>query len=273
MKRILITLLYIIVAVSPLAAQIDTLTEEVATPAEQHTPLEELSVGELWSKANNAYINNKFGRSVKLYSEIESRGLHSLPLFYNLGNGYFKQGKIAKSLLYYHRALKLDPSDADTQHNIEVAESQTKDNIEKIPQFILVEWNEAIANTFSIMGWSIISILAWGILLVSVVVFFLTKHLHRRKSSFYGALISGVVMFISTSYAISERNEVVNNREAIVMSSSLAAKSSPTSTSKDLFILHAGTKVGVISSLEGWSEIVIADGRQGWVEDKLLEEI
>ncbi len=271
MKQIVITLLYIIVAISPLAAQVDTLSEEQITQPKR--PVEELSTDELWGIANNAYINNKFSKAVKFYEEIESRGLVSQPLYYNMGNGYFKQGDVAKSLLYYHRALKFDPSDSDTRYNIEVAQAETKDNIESVPQFILVEWNEAISSSLSITCWSVISLVAWAVLVGSIILFLLSKQLTRRKRGFYGALISAIVIFISTSYAIAERNEVVNNREAIVMSQSLSAKSSPTSTSKDLFILHAGTKVGILSSLEGWSEIVIADGRQGWVEDKLLEEI
>ncbi len=271
MKRILITLLYILVAISPLAAQVDSVSE--SSHAEVVLPMAELSPEELWAKGTNAYINNNFAKAVEYYSEIESRGLHSLPLYYNLGNGYFKMGDIAHSLLYLYRAQKLDPSDGDTKYNIEVVQAQTKDKIEAIPQFILVEWNEIIGSSLSIMAWSVISLVTWCGVLAFLITFILSRQLSRRKLGFYGMLTCAVVMFISTSYAIGERDEIVDHGEAVVMSQSLSAKSSPTTTSTDLFILHAGTKVGVVSSLEGWSHIVIADGRQGWVESKLLEVI
>ncbi len=254
-------------------SDVDTLHTEQGVVASVVVPIEEMSVDELWAEANNAYINNNFKRAIKYYKAIEAQELVSVPLYYNLGNCYFKNGAIAKSLLYYHRALRLDPSDADTKYNIEVAQAETKDKIEAIPQFILAEWSEVVGSSLTIFGWSIISILAWGGILTFLIIFILSKQLSRRKMGFYGMVACGVVMFISTFYAVSEREEVVNNKEAIVMTQSLSAKSSPTTTSTDLFVLHAGTKVGVISSLDGWSQIVIADGRQGWVESKRLEVI
>ncbi len=270
MKKIFLVYLYIIVAALPAFAQIDT-TQEVHP--EEVIELGELTPDELWAKGNNAYINGNFSKAVGFYTQIEERGLASLPLYYNLGNGYFKLGETAKSLLYLHRALKLDPSDADTKYNIEVVQAGTKDNIESIPQFILVEWNEIISSSLSIVGWSVISLVSWVALLTFLIIFLLSRQLSKRKMGFYGMAISLVLMVISTTYAIGERREIVNNNEAIVMTQSLSAKSSPTTTSTDLFVLHAGTKVEVISSLEGWSKIVIADGRQGWVESKLLEVI
>ncbi len=136
-----------------------------------------------------------------------------------------------------------------------------------------MEWNEVISSSLSIVGWSVISLIAWAALLAFLIIFILSRQLSRRKMGFYGLLISGVIMFISTAYAIGERKEIIDNHEAIVMTQSLSAKSSPTTTATDLFVIHAGTKVGVISSLEGWSKIVIADGRQGWVKSELLEII
>ncbi len=270
MKRIFITLLYIIAAVTPLAAQVDSLSE---SHTEQVVPMAEISIDELWSKGTNAYVNNEFAKAVEYLSEIESRGLHSLPLYYNLGNSYFKMGDIAHSLLYLYRAQKLDSSDSDTKYNIEVVQAQTKDKIEAIPRFILAEWSDVVGSSLSIMEWSIISLVAWCGVLGFLILFILSKRLSRRKMGFYGMILSALVMFLSTSYAIGERDEIVNSDEAVVMSQSLSAKSSPTTTATELFILHAGTKVGVVSSLEGWSHIVIADGRQGWVETKLLEVI
>ena len=54
--------------------------------------------------------------------------------------------------------------------------------------------------------------------------------------------------------------------EAIVMKPVAAVKSSPSSeSSKDLFILHEGTKVTIIDQVGNWNNISLADGRQGWL--------
>ena len=53
-----------------------------------------------------------------------------------------------------------------------------------------------------------------------------------------------------------------------------AVKSSPSSeSSKDLFILHEGTKVTIIDQVGNWNNISLADGRQGWLPAMDMEII
>jgi SH3-like domain-containing protein len=53
-----------------------------------------------------------------------------------------------------------------------------------------------------------------------------------------------------------------------------SVKSSPSGeASKDLFILHEGTKVKLIDQLGTWSKVELADGRQGWMKTDDLEVI
>jgi SH3-like domain-containing protein len=61
---------------------------------------------------------------------------------------------------------------------------------------------------------------------------------------------------------------------AIVMRPVVSVKSSPSGeASTDLFILHEGTKVKVLDSVGNWSNIELADGRQGWLSSKDMELI
>ncbi len=121
MKKFFLVYLYIIGALLPTMAQSDTISTQPLQEEEVEV-VADLSPDELWAKGNNAYINGNYSKAVEYYTQIENMGLASLPLYYNLGNGYFKLGDTAKSLLYLHRAQKLDPSDADTKYNIEVVQ-------------------------------------------------------------------------------------------------------------------------------------------------------
>ena len=61
---------------------------------------------------------------------------------------------------------------------------------------------------------------------------------------------------------------------AIVMRPVVSVKSSPSAESaKDLFILHEGTRVKVLDNVSGYSQIELADGRQGWLPTPDLEII
>ena len=47
-------------------------------------------------------------------------------------------------------------------------------------------------------------------------------------------------------------------------------KSSPNTTSVDLFVLHEGTKVSILDEADGWSKIKIANGSVGWLQSDFM---
>ncbi len=58
------------------------------------------------------------------------------------------------------------------------------------------------------------------------------------------------------------------------MESAVTVKSTPAQNGTDLFILHEGTKVTVIDdTMDGWREVRVPDGKQGWVETSQIEVI
>ena len=66
----------------------------------------------------------------------------------------------------------------------------------------------------------------------------------------------------------------MNADHAIVMRPVTSVKSSPSAeASKDLFILHEGTKVKILDKVGSWSNIELADGRQGWLPSDDMELI
>ena len=82
------------------------------------------------------------------------------------------------------------------------------------------------------------------------------------------------MLFVATtSFAISSRNDILSHDEAIVMGTAISVKSSPDRSATDLFVLHEGTKVKVLTEVDEWVEVVIADGKKGWTERKNIEEI
>ncbi len=75
---------------------------------------------ELWKEANEAYTAGDYPRAIALYDSIERQGYTSAPLFYNRGNAYFKTEQIGRAILYYSRAQRLDPGDADIRYNLSI---------------------------------------------------------------------------------------------------------------------------------------------------------
>ncbi len=109
---------------------------------------------ELWTEANNNYSKANYEDALAGFKKIEELGYASPALYYNMGNTYFKLKQIGKSILYYERALKLDPSDKDALNNLQLAREFTLDRIEEVPDFILNTWIKSINYSFSSDVWA-----------------------------------------------------------------------------------------------------------------------
>lgn len=251
-----------------------TVPQQAAVPAAQSADVQAAADAEtLWTQANEAYLNSDYAGAVRLYESILDEGLFSMKLYYNLANAYFKTGEIGKSILFYKRALILSPSNDDIRHNLAIAESYTKDRIESVPEFFVKTWVRSMRNAFSCRAWTFISLGFLTLVLVLGLLYMLSQRLSARKAGFYGMLVAIVLFIVTTWFAAAERRDMIDRAEAVVMSNAAPVKSSPDNSATDLFVIHEGTSVRVVDTLDQWSEIVIADGKKGWIESSKIERI
>jgi hypothetical protein len=231
------------------------------------------SPAELWDKANTAYYNDDFVGAVALYDSIERQGVASAELYYNMGNAYFRAGKIGKSILYYNKAQELAPANADIAYNLEIANTYTRSNIEPIPQFFLRRWMHSLGSLVSGNGWAALSLVLFGVMLAGLLLFLLPLGRRVRKGGFYGGLVALVLFVFALSFAATDYKESIHSSQGVITSSSASVKSSPDNAGKDLFLIYEGAKVTVHDELNGWCEITIADGNRGWIKTTTIEMI
>ncbi len=246
-----------------------------AVPVAPDTTLaaEPLSLDTLWLRANTAYSNGDYARAVENYTAITAAGRHSAKLYYNLGNSWYKQNRLGKAILNYHKALLLNPSDEDTRYNLSMANARIVDKIDSVPEFFLKTWLRQAAMQLSSNVWAVLGLILLTLTLSGVVLWLLSNTLNLRKLGFYGGLFCLVGCLLSLFFSNYQRGRIVHDPEAIVMNLVAPVKSSPGAGSKDLFVLHEGTKVRVLERLDGWAEIGLADGNKGWILSTAIEPI
>lgn len=235
--------------------------------------VESVDIDVLWERGNRLYTAGDYNGAVASYDSIVSAGWESAPLYYNLAGAYFKAGKSGRAILNYHRAARLAPGDDDVAYNLAYAESFVKDKIDAVPQFAVSRWVVGAGNMMSADTWGVVSIVLLGVTLAALLLYLLALKRSWRKTGFVVALCSAVLMICSVALGAGARKELVGRDEAIVLSSAAVVKASPERTSKDLFILHEGTKVEVLGLFGEWSEVRIADGNEGWIRSSSIEII
>ena len=228
----------------------------------------------LWTAGVQAYTDGKFSDASAAWTSIEESGQKSAKLYYNLGNAWFKQGNYPKAILNYERALRLDPSYSDARYNLEFTNNFVQDKIEPVPEFILKSFARKICYLMSSNAWAAIFLVLFAAALVMGLLFLLGSSVGKRRVGFYCGIVLLLLSAGALSFSIWQKSDSVKTDTAIVMSPVSSVKSSPSSgSSKDLFVIHEGTKVTILDEVGSWKNIALADGRQGWITSNELEVI
>ena len=162
------------------------------------------SAEELFQKANEQYKLEQYEEAVKTYEQIEALNLTSSELYYNIGNCYYKQNKIAAAIYNYEKALLIDPLNEDAENNLVFARRSTIDNIEELPKSVMQKLDEAIVEKFSYDEWAIasviLSILACGLFLL----FYFSYSSGKKRFFFVTSVLSFLLLITTSIFAIKE---------------------------------------------------------------------
>lgn len=250
-KNILIVLAFQVVATNLLAINSDSLIQS----------------------ANSVYNQGLYDSAINTYNKVLKSGVESGELYYNLGNAYYKNNDVASAILYYEKAAKLLPNDKDIKYNLSIANSMIVDKIDKVPELFYKKWWNYFYNVLGVNAWTIFAIISFALLTAAIGLFVISRTRNYRKLWFYFGLLLLIITIFATTLASQKYYLSLNHNEAIVTTSSLTVKSSPTQNSVDLFVIHEGTKVKIIDRINDWAEIKIQNGSVGWLPESSIKEI
>ena len=224
-------------------------------------------------EADSAYARGEFQQAIKDYEALLKQGA-SADLYYNLGNAYYRTENITRAVLNYERALLLSPGDRDIRFNLQIAQSKTIDKIVPESEMFFFTWYKTLVNLMSVDGWARTSLVSLALVIILLLVYLFSDRIWLRKIGFFGGVVLLLLFVMSNVFAWQQKQNLLFRKGAIVITPSVTVKSTPANNGTDLFVLHEGTKVMITdSSMKGWKEIRIADGKEGWIESSQLEEI
>lgn len=227
----------------------------------------------LWNAAVSSYSNADYSGALDSFQALEKAGLESVELYTNIADSHFKTDNLAAAILYYERALKLDPSYKDASYNIAICRARCQDRIEQVPEFFLKTWSRNLCYCLPSNVWAILALALLALSVFLCLVWLLSRSPILRRVGFFASLACLIVFAVSLANAASQKLEYRTRDSAIVMRPVSCAKSSPAASGADLFVLHEGTKVRVLDIVGDWTNISIADGREGWILTREIEII
>lgn len=225
----------------------------------------------LFQLGNYYYENEQYENAVKNFEQLEKDFNHEY-LYLNLGNSYYRMGEIGNAVWAYEKAHSISPRDQDIIYNLNFVRSQVKDRIVPPDSFFLFSVYKAALDKTTILDIIIIG----GFLLITISLIYLIKSYlfinEKIKTFFNYALTLCLSILIWMSFDKYWRISDIN--EAIVISTSIDVRSAPIARGENvLFIIHEGTKAQITASETGWYEILLLDGKKGWVNNQYMRKI
>ncbi len=237
----------------------------------------------LTQQADSAYMNDNFAKATELYLEIASSEGTSSDLYYNLGNSYYRQGKLGKAILYYEKALRLDPFNKDARANLEFVNTKITDEPGDRGMFISNTVN-GFAQKVPANVWTGIAIATFILLLGSIALYVFTSNIAVRKTGFFGGIILLAICVIANIFAsIATRYSTSSDEAVIIVPSTLLSTSprAPKDRSEEALLLHEGTIVQIIDSVTTrmdstttkWYDVQVDNNNRAWINGNAIERI
>jgi tetratricopeptide (TPR) repeat protein len=246
-----------------------------------------------FQSANASYEAGDYARAIEDYTLVAQAGIAHPDLFYNLGNAYFKQGNLGRAVLWYERARRLAPRDADVRENLTLTRSLLRDQqlVAQPPRWrnVALAWHQETTTAESAAVATVFYLLAC--LLAILVVFRDTdvvSRLYAKLSVLSPGRLLGLdkvqdlglalalVLLVGGAFGYSAlvkaRAEQVR-ASGVVVADEVSVFSGPSRDALVQFKVHEGTVVNVRDARPGWVRVDLPGDLGGWMDETTLDRI
>jgi len=147
------------------------------------------------------------------------------------------------------------------------------DKIEPLPTFILFRVSEGFVHLIpkSYLLW--LTALLYLFCLSFLIIRILSRNQSLRRICGQISILFLILLIVFGFSLIKQIREQSEQDEAVIMAGEVLVRGAPSEVATILFDLHEGTIVHIDKISGDWYEIVLADGKVGWVEKGSLERI
>ncbi|MBL7686182.1 MAG: tetratricopeptide repeat protein [Deltaproteobacteria bacterium] len=221
-----------------------------------------------FDQANEAYFQRDFPKAIQLYQDLESRGLVSGDLFYNLGNTYYRQGEVGEAVYYYLKALRYSPRDRDLVANLRYVLSKRVDQIE--PGLLSKVYHTLFfwGDLMTLKELLLTTALFYGLFFIILALRLMKKRTGLTFALVLLLLLNLLLLPTAVAKYVQEKMQTI----AVIISPQASVFSEPTDSSIKLFELHEGTYGKVLDQTKDFIKMNFDSGKVGWIESKNVKK-
>ncbi len=225
----------------------------------------------LLKQADDSYAAQEYLKAYEIYQKLYRMKYASPEALVMGGNAAYNMGETGNAVLFYLRALKVDPSIHEARSNLEKIQPETNIVANNSFSNVIEKWYRELPEMVVVIFAEIVFIL----FLVSIWNMCLSKTETEKRREWIARslfLAIAVTLFI---FFLKMHEEIRSIRhDAVVIHDKVVTRSGPGLEYYEELQLPAGTIVDLKSEpINGWVEIKLLDGTLGYIESQALEKI
>ena len=231
-------------------------------------------------RANQAYKQELYNEALKLYLQEAERTGVSSDLYCNIGDTYYRLKDNVHAVLYYGRALLLDPSNSDARFNLDFVRGKMQLPDDAGDSWFS-NWVDQTVSRLSSNTWAVIAIITFLLLMAGVAAYLFMDNVLMRKVGFFGGGLMLVACILANLAAFHVHDKATSGNGAIIMPETATlstAPREPRGKEEEAFELQQGTRVEIVDSIADkasgkWLQVATAGGHKAWINAKDIEVI
>lgn len=239
----------------------------------------EASPEALFHEANRLYLAGEYDDAARAYAELhETYRVEDPVLYHNLGNAYFRAGAYGSAILYYQRALHLDP-------RAEVAES-LRANLDAArrtlstryrasgdeSQFIYSEASGFLYKATHVLGRTPLAV-AFAALWILLMGLLIARRLRPEQRGAGRAAVPVAILALLLGLMLwGQLFTDASQRIGVVVTSDAMLRDGRHEDAQGKAIPE-GLEVRIVEQDPSWTKVELANGHQGWVAREQVKQI
>ncbi|MCC6622278.1 MAG: tetratricopeptide repeat protein [Deltaproteobacteria bacterium] len=237
----------------------------------------------LFAAANARYFAGDYNEAVRLYADIVTRfRTEDAALYHNLGNAYFRSGAYGSAILYYQRALRLEPPEqlqTALVQNRDAARRTLQSRYRSTSDEALVYGDPSgvlyqVTHVIGRVPLAVMFAVVWAGLFALLA---LRRLLPKRdgegarwpgRAAVPVGILAALLGFLLWGQVTSD----ADHRIGVVVSDSAKLRDGRHETAQGRG-LPEGLEVKILDGDDAWTQVELASGRRGWVQAAQVKQI
>jgi len=230
----------------------------------------DVDVSRIFQAGNQFYSQGNFRAAIDEYLRIIQAEFANENVYYNLANALFKDNQLGKAILYYEKAKELSPHDREISENLSLAQNRIVDKVERPQEGFLLKQADRLLNLLSLDQETMLAVISFVIANGLFAFFLLVRAERLRRIGFTVSVCMFFLFLLLGTVNAARIYYTATTQNAIVLLEKVDVLSGPSNDSPTLFSIHEGLKVNVQTELNGWAQITLENGWNGWVKKESL---